>query len=508
MRLKDDGHDPKGGGRMVEAGEGEDEEDEEVGQSGWSRHERARCCCLFSHARRVLERLCMTRALEFDAQQPTWTRTATAMSTAAGPSATRGDLTLQPSYFTSSLYVEPLREDVTTLVNLFAQRYVETWPPTEPFALFKRIWSEQGWCWLHFRVLDARSREAFVNVTERILVGAASAQYLGYMRYSLDTSEHLADGEPLLSRVVALFALYTFHRTQPTTRNPPIHSVSQIAIPLGTSPVELLIGRNLTIVDIYHALRALPSSLTSPEILPLQPYATYVLKVLVDAETFHILPRAELRPYKPSVLPREVFVTEEKESAILATLAGDSTASTVGIGLKKKGRPSRRDKQKKAKDALAALEKYLEKNTIAHGPEHMPVSGPTSTADQSQTTHRMVVHPPSATREQYRFHKKDVLGMLDPPGAGPISSLGEPTRSVNAGKEALQRANAAILARLKMIDEMAAEQGLEVGGEGGEKTGLARVERAVQQLTSGDMAARAGLLGLLDGAGLDASWEM
>ncbi|EPT03885.1 hypothetical protein FOMPIDRAFT_1046365 [Fomitopsis schrenkii] len=396
------------------------------------------------------------------------------MSTAAGPSATRGDLTLQPSYFTSSLYVEPLREDVTTLVNLFAQRYVETWPPTEPFALFKRIWSEQGWCWLHFRVLDARSREAFVNVTERILV------------------EHLADGEPLLSRVVALFALYTFHRTQPTTRNPPIHSVSQIAIPL----------------DIYHALRALPSSLTSPEILPLQPYATYVLKVLVDAETFHILPRAELRPYKPSVLPREVFVTEEKESAILATLAGDSTASTVGIGLKKKGRPSRRDKQKKAKDALAALEKYLEKNTIAHGPEHMPVSGPTSTADQSQTTHRMVVHPPSATREQYRFHKKDVLGMLDPPGAGPISSLGEPTRSVNAGKEALQRANAAILARLKMIDEMAAEQGLEVGGEGGEKTGLARVERAVQQLTSGDMAARAGLLGLLDGAGLDASWEM
>lgn len=47
---------------------------------------------------------------------------ATAMSTAAGPSAVRGDITLQPSYFTSSLYVEPLREDIANLVNLFAQQ--------------------------------------------------------------------------------------------------------------------------------------------------------------------------------------------------------------------------------------------------------------------------------------------------------------------------------------------------------------------------------------------------
>lgn len=328
---------------------------------------------------------------------------------------------------------------------------------------------------------------------------------LGVYAYSLDASEHLADGEPLLSRVVTLFALYTFHLTQPTTQNPPIHSVNHIAIPLGTC-LEFLIECHLTKVDIYHALRALPSSLSSPEILPLQSYATYVLKALVDAETFHILPRAELRPYKPSVLPREVFVTEEKESTMLATLGGDSTAPNAGIGMKKKGRPSRRDKQKRAKDALAALEKYLEKNTIGHASEHMPVSGPTaSTADQSQTTHRMVVHPPSTTREQYRSHKIDVLEMLDPSSAAPI---GEPTRGANAGKEALQRANAAVLARLKMIDEMAAEQGLEVGGEGGEKTGLARVERAVQQLTSGDTATRAGLLGLLDGAGLDASWEM
>lgn len=327
--------------------------------------------------------------------------------------------------------------------------------------------------------------------------------------YSLNASEHLVDGEPLLSRVLALFALYTFHLAQPTTQNPPVHAVNHIAIPLGTSPDRLPITFCLIEVDVYHSLRELPASLTSPEILPLQPYATYVLKTIVDAEMFHILPRAELRPYKPSVLPREVFVTEEKESAILATLAGDSATPNAGAGLKKKGRPSRRDKQKKAKDALAALEKYLQKNTITHDPEPTPMSGSSAPiTDRSQTTHRMVVHPPSATREQYQSHKIDVLGMLDPSGAGPISSQGEPTRGGNAGKEALQRANAAVLARLKMIDEMAAEQGLEVGGEGGEKTGLARVERAVQQLATGDLAARAGILSLLEGAGLDASWEM
>lgn len=134
------------------------------------RHERAReVVASFAHSTRP-------EALMHDAPglrraAANLDSTVTAMSTAAGPSANRGDLILQPSYFTSSLYVEPLREDLTTLVNLFAQRYVETWPPSEPFALFKRIWSEQGWCWLHFRVLDARSRETFINVTERIFVG-------------------------------------------------------------------------------------------------------------------------------------------------------------------------------------------------------------------------------------------------------------------------------------------------------------------------------------------------
>ncbi len=51
---------------------------------------------------------------------------------------------------------------------------------------------------------------------------------------------------------------------------------------------------------------------------------------------------------------------------------------------------------------------------------------------------------------------------------------------------------------------MAAEKGLEVGGEGGEKTGLARVEKAVEELRQGTgVGASGGILGLLEGAGMD-----
>lgn len=45
--------------------------------------------------------------------------------------------------------------------------------------------------------------------------------------------ERLGEQEEPLTRVVALFALYTFHETQPSTSAPPILSVPYIVIPLG-----------------------------------------------------------------------------------------------------------------------------------------------------------------------------------------------------------------------------------------------------------------------------------
>ena len=84
------------------------------------------------------------------------------------PSTSRGDITLQPSYFTSSLYVEPLREDLRTLTDLFSEQYEAV---ERPFELFKKLWTEQGWCWLHLRVYDGRGRQMFLRITERVFIG-------------------------------------------------------------------------------------------------------------------------------------------------------------------------------------------------------------------------------------------------------------------------------------------------------------------------------------------------
>lgn len=153
------------------------------------------------------------------------------MSTSAAPSVTRGEITLQPSYFTSSLYVQPLREDISLLVQTFTQQYLQG-DRTQPFALFKKIWSEQGWIWLHFKVFDGRSRERFIGVTLRLFAGELRflLQLLGLTH---ELAERALTAEDPLTRVTVLFGMYTFFSTQPSTSLPPVHSLKHIALPLG-----------------------------------------------------------------------------------------------------------------------------------------------------------------------------------------------------------------------------------------------------------------------------------
>lgn len=47
-------------------------------------------------------------------------------------------------------------------------------------------------------------------------------------------TERTADTEDSIARVVALFGMYTFFSTQPSTSLPPVHSLPHIAIPIGT----------------------------------------------------------------------------------------------------------------------------------------------------------------------------------------------------------------------------------------------------------------------------------
>lgn len=94
------------------------------------------------------------------------------MSVAREPSASRGEITLQPGYFTSSLFVEPLRADISTLVTLFADQFDDN---VQPFHLFKKLWTEQGWGWLHMRVYDGRARQSLIRTTERLFSGERHA---------------------------------------------------------------------------------------------------------------------------------------------------------------------------------------------------------------------------------------------------------------------------------------------------------------------------------------------
>ncbi|KAJ7492775.1 hypothetical protein FB451DRAFT_1219532 [Mycena latifolia] len=221
----------------------------------------------------------------------------------------RGNVVLQPTYFTSSVYIKALREDITTLVHNFHERYKED--NTKPFALFKSLWTAQGWKWMHFKVFDSRTRETFLNVTVRLFL------------------ERMVKTEAPFTRTVALFALYTFFNTQPTGSAPTLRSLSHIPIP----------------IDHYTSLIGLPGMLTTAYLAPLQPFASYVVSALVNAQVFHLLPRSELGAQNPRELPREIYV----EEGLI-----DSNQP------QRKGHQSKRDKVVKARAALDAVGRWLE----------------------------------------------------------------------------------------------------------------------------------------------------
>lgn len=96
------------------------------------------------------------------------------MSVAPTVSSKKGEVILQPAYFTSSIFVEALREDILGLIAAFTEAYSQTAQPSQPFTLFKTIWTAQGWPWYHLRVLDDRSRDKFLQVVARLFVGTVT----------------------------------------------------------------------------------------------------------------------------------------------------------------------------------------------------------------------------------------------------------------------------------------------------------------------------------------------
>lgn len=167
---------------------------------------------------------------------------------AAAPSRTRGELVLQPSYFTSSIFVKPLREDITTLIHSYHDLYTKH-PPTQPFSLFRDLWSTLGWRWTHLMVFDDRPREMFLNVVHRLFLG----QCLSFSGVPISTPfllERMVRTEAPFTRAVALFGLYTFFMTQPQGTAPPLYSISHIPIPVGLGITVIVRGMLLMFPQI------------------------------------------------------------------------------------------------------------------------------------------------------------------------------------------------------------------------------------------------------------------
>ncbi|KAG6896414.1 hypothetical protein C0992_008416 [Termitomyces sp. T32_za158] len=218
--------------------------------------------------------------------------------------------------------------------------------------------------------------------------------------------------------------------------------------------------------DQYIALKALPNSLNVDHLQPLQPHVSYVLSVLFKDETFFITPESGSRSLNPRNLPREIFI---EEGAILPL---DINAP------KKKGRPTKRDKVKKAKMSMDSLDKWL----------HDTSSPPSINAASSLSSREAstgIFNPLEMTLTQYQNEKARILGVID-------------TQPLSTTSLSLQKSNQFILERLKAAEDFFAAEST----SGNETTGLPRVERAVNELGVLNAVGRVGgALNLLEGAG-------
>ena len=105
------------------------------------------------------------------------------MSLTVVPTVSRGSApSLQPFYYASSLFVEPMRSDIASLLVAFVNAYArEPLEPEKPFELFKSIWKDQGWDLAHLKVLDARARVIFLRNVMRLLVGKSWSLHLVFV---------------------------------------------------------------------------------------------------------------------------------------------------------------------------------------------------------------------------------------------------------------------------------------------------------------------------------------
>lgn len=78
-----------------------------------------------------------------------------------------------------------MKEDIEHLTRLFSEQFEQT-KPAQPFTLFKTVWQDLRWPYLHFRVFDARGRDAMIKVVLRLFLGVSFSEYC---LFSADVSQ-------------------------------------------------------------------------------------------------------------------------------------------------------------------------------------------------------------------------------------------------------------------------------------------------------------------------------
>lgn len=215
--------------------------------------------------------------------------------------------------------------------------------------------------------------------------------------------------------------------------------------------------------DCYNTLLAFPGTTLNADFLsPLQMEIAGIIKRLRDENVFQLQPSSISYSQNPRALPRE-------------KLSSESDAASGNLPVKKRGRPSRRDKVTRSKAALTDLEQRLQSTEL--GSSILNSQQPSAQSDSSLT------NPTTISLRHYQASKESLLNDLQ--------------RYPESGRSALERANQNVLERLKKTEQLAGTQ-RQTGSTS--VAGIGRIERAVAEI-SADSTDSAGLLHLLEGAG-------
>ncbi|KDQ19903.1 hypothetical protein BOTBODRAFT_51276 [Botryobasidium botryosum FD-172 SS1] len=215
---------------------------------------------------------------------------------------------LQPFYYSSSLFVDPVKQDIDNLLTAFTGDYTAgaadaaSTVLAKPFPHFKSIWKAQKWDYAHLLVLDPRGRIAFVDTVTRLFLERASVS------------------NPPITRAAAVFGLHAFFFSQPSLSGASLYQHNHISIT----------------IDDYESLLALPLSLQAP----LSHYVVHILSKI--APHFLILPPSATLPHNPHILPA---------STVRAIPKDDKP---------KAGRPSKAATAARAEHNLEALGTWIE----------------------------------------------------------------------------------------------------------------------------------------------------